>query len=608
LYVAAPSGDVFVIDVAKCNARSTRGCKQRVRKVRDPRGPDVVAVDLATNTVYAADAGTQNNSGNTVTVINGATCNGGNGTGCAKKSREVTVGSQPFGITVDQGTNTIYTANNADGTVSIIDGAMCNARVASGCSRKTRVVQTGGFAGYVAVDQSRHTLFTVNQTDDTMSELNTNTCNGHTHSGCPVRARNERVPWNPPEGYNPGTFTLVPGTGTAYVVNTGGENFLAAISIKRCNALTTAGCRVEKPRVALNLDWPEIDPATDTIYAANAGKPGIVVLNGATCNARTRSHCRPLATIPFPHPQANLGSIDEATHTLYAADRFANTVYAIEIAHCNAHDTSGCSATAPQITVGLFPSPPKLDPATHTLYVADATGTSASPNFNDISVVDAATCNADNTSGCGQTPAKITVGTNTFWIAVSVKSDTVYAAIPGPNLSSDRLWVINGAMCSATVHAGCAHAVVAKAKVGFGPASVTVDDPHHTVYVANWADGDLPGTVSVLNGTTCNGTHTGGCSKPVATVTVGRSPVAMALDARNRDLYVADASLAAVSIIDAARCNATNTSGCSKTAPEKQVGSGPGGVLVNPKQKTVYVTEQGAPGQTAWAIFPASGG
>ena len=609
LYVAAPSGDVFVIDVANCNAHTTRGCRQHVRKVKDPRGPDAVDLDLATNTVYAADAGT-NNPGNTVSVINGARCNGSVGTGCGTKPRVVTVGGQPFWITVDQRTDTVYTANNVDGTVSIIDGAKCNGTVTSGCSRKTRAVKTGGNAGYVAVDQSRHTVFTLNQTDDTMSEFNTNTCNGHEQSGCPARARNERVPWNPPQGYNPGSFTLVPGTGTAYVANPGGESFLAAISIKRCNALTTAGCRVESPSVQLNLAFPEVDPATDTIYAANASKPGIVVLDGAKCNAVDRSGCRPLATIPFPHPQANIGAIDPVTHTLYAADPFANTVYAIDIKHCNARDTSGCSAVAAKMTIGPVPSLPVLNPATHTLYVPEGVKTSSGYNFDEIAVLNAATCNAIVTSGCSQVPGTITVGSFTFVIALSAKTNTVYTASSGPNLSgSRRVWVVNGAACDATDHSGCGTAVVAKAEVGLGPASVVVDDAHNTVYVANNGDGDIPGTVSVLNAATCNGSTTTGCAKPVATVPVDRAPIAMALDTRNRRLYVADYAHATVSIIDGSRCDATHTAGCSKMAPEQQIGSGPGFVFVNQQKGTVYVTEQGnAPNSGAWAIFPASGG
>ena len=74
LYVASPKGDVFVIDAAGCNAVTTRGCTQPVRKVTDSQGPQALDVDVATDTVYAANAGSGN--GDTVSVIDGATCNG----------------------------------------------------------------------------------------------------------------------------------------------------------------------------------------------------------------------------------------------------------------------------------------------------------------------------------------------------------------------------------------------------------------------------------------------------------------------------------------------------------------------------------------------------
>jgi DNA-binding beta-propeller fold protein YncE len=605
LYVADPSGEVFVIDVARCNSQTTTGCHQHVRRVKDPRGPDGVDVDLATDTVYVADGGTNQGPGNTVSVIKGAGCNGSTGRGCGRAPRTITVGSAPYWVTVDQATNTVYVANNNDNTVSVINGAACNASVTSGCHRTPRAVDTGGGVSFLVVDQSRHTVFALNSTDDTMSEINTRTCNGHTHSGCPARARNERATFNPPSGYNPGIFALVPSTGTAYLVNPGGEYFLAAISIKRCNAVTTAGCRTEAPTRLLNLAFPETDHATNTIYAANASKPGIEVLNGATCNLHDLSGCKSLATIPFADPQANLGAIDQATHTLYAADPFGDTVSAIDIQHCNARDTSGCSSTPPKMRVGPDAGFPVLDPATHTLYTPGAT-TKASMNSNTIYVDNATTCNAQVTSGCSQTATPITVGTNTAVVGLSTKTDTIYAPALGSNFLADRLWIVNVKTCNATDHTGCASAVVAKAKVGLGPNFAVVDDATNTVYVDNDADGDHPGTVSVIDSNKCNGSATGGCSKPAATVVVGRSPTGMAFDAATDTVYVADYSAAEVSIIDGSRCNADHIGGCGKSVSELATGSQPEFPFVNQKDGTAYATVHATGTAGEWSIFPAS--
>ena len=603
LYVAAPSGDVFVIDVANCNAHTTSGCGQPVRKVKDPRGPSALDIDLATDTIYVADSGT-NGPGSSVTVINGARCNGSTGVGCSTPPRTIAVGSAPFWVTVDQFTNTVYVANNNDNTVSVINGATCNGTVSSGCARHPAVAGVGGSPSAMAVDPSLHTLFVLNQTDGTMSEIDTSTCTGQKTAGCPTRARNAWLPWKPPIGYNPNFFSLVPGTGTAYLVNVGGEAFLAADSVKGCSAVSTSGCRVEASGVAVNGFFPEVDPTTDTIYAGDANNNQILVIDGAKCNASKRSGCAPVATIPFPHPQANLGSIDQTTHTLYAGDTFANKVYAIDIKHCNAHDTSGCQATASSITVGMFPSLPVLDTVTHTLYVPDATGTSQSPSFNDISVIDASTCNAQVTSGCTQTPGKITVGPNTFTIGLSAQTNTIYAPVLGQNFLNNTVWVINGASCQGSNESGCGSAVVAKAKVGLGPSSVVVDDTTQSVYVDNNANGDHPGTVSIINGTTCSGSNTSSCASAKSTITVGRSPTGMALDAAAHRVFVADFSHAAISVIDTSSCNSGTTSGCPTPAPEVAVGSQPGFVWVNSKDGTVYATTHLSGGGTFWSIVP----
>jgi DNA-binding beta-propeller fold protein YncE len=374
---------------------------------------------------------------------------------------------------------------------------------------------------------------------------------------------------------------------------------VAAVSIKGCNALTSAGCRIEAPSVSLDLAFPEVDPVTDTIYAANRSKPGIEVLNGATCNAHHRSGCVPLATIPFAHPQANLGAIDQSTHTLYAADTFADTLWAIDIKHCSAKDTSGCSAPAPKLTVGPGPNIPILNPATHTLYVT------AGAKENRIYVVDASICNAHVSSGCGQTAATIKVAENSYFLDVSSATDTIYT-VP-VNWPDHRAWVVDGAECNASDHSGCGNAVVAEAKTGLDPLGLTVDDSTGTVYVANNADGDLPGTVSLINEATCNGSKTTSCAGTKRSVTVGRSPVALALDPVANRLYVADYSHAAVSIIDTFHCRIGHLSGCSRPAPEQDIGSQPGFVFVNHKENTVYATTHDlATGGGAWSIFPAS--
>jgi hypothetical protein len=66
-------------------------------------------------------------------------------------------------------------------------------------------------------------------------------------------------------------------------------------------------------------------------------------------------------------------------------------------------------------------------------------------------VVNAATCNAIRSSGCGQTPAVVKVGDGTAVLAVSTKTDTIYAPSSGASsFSGHTMSVINGAACNGT--------------------------------------------------------------------------------------------------------------------------------------------------------------
>ncbi|HEY2125844.1 MAG TPA: hypothetical protein VGH77_01520 [Streptosporangiaceae bacterium] len=586
LYVAnLASGSISVINAAVCNAATTAGCGRRQGTVPDKAGAQGLDVNTVTDTIYAANPGNSGN-GDTVSVIDGVTCNGTDHSGCGRAPATVKVGSGPFGVAVDQTSNTVYVSNNNDGTVSVINGAGCDSRVTSGCGRAPVAVTTGAgaapAAGGVAVDHGLHTAFVINGDDNTLAAINTQTCNGTVTSSCGQVPPNQVASPNQGAGYNPfpNAFALVPQTGTAYLVNVGGASILSVASLSGCNARNTVGCRRPAPSAPAHVGLMTADPATGTIYAASLSLPQIDVLNGATCRVGDLTGCAPVAEIPMRHPMAAVGAIDDATHTLYAADN-GGTVAVINTATCNAQHTTGCAAKPPAIKIGVFPSLPALNPATRTLYLSF--GSSASK----IAVINAATCNATNTSGCGQTPAVIKVGAGTNVVAVSTATDTVYAPSGGLGFNGDTVSVINGATCNGTNHTGCGH-LAATATVGLGPFGAVVNDRTHTVYVVNNADGDAPGTVSVINTATCNGTHTTGCGQHFAVAAAGRSPLLAALDERTGVVYISDFSSAGVTVLDGSRCKASVTTGCARLR-EQPVGSQPFTLAVNARTGNVYV-------------------
>ena len=593
LYLASPKGDVFAVNIARCNAATTSGCRQPVKKITDRGDPDAIDVDVATDTVYAANAGA-NGNGDTLSVIDGAQCNGRAGRGCHRAARTTKVGTNPFWETVDQKTNTVYVANFNEGTVSVVNGARCSATVGAGCKQPPKTVTTGAGAGFVAIDSLRHTAFVVNSGDDTLSAINTARCTGAHTAGCPRRAPAQQAGANQGPGYAqfPTQLALMPRTGSAYLVNVGGSNVMAVADVSGCDATNTSACRHDAPSVSHEHEYlAAIDPATNTIYASNTTAPEIDVLNALTCRAGHLSACTPVAEIPIAAMGAGVGAIDDATHTLYASG--ASSISVINTATCNAATTTGCSAQAPTIPIGAAPGVPALNPTTQTLYVAfGKTG-------SRIAAINAGTCNAQTTSGCGTTPGVVNVAAGTSQIAVSTATNTIYAPSAGANFPGDTVAVIDGATCDAADLSGCGQPA-ATVKVGAGPDGVAVNDLTHTIYAANNADGNSPGTVSVINGATCNGANTTGCA-PIATVAVGRSPRLVAIDTTTDHIYVTDHSSATVSIIDGSTCNATNITGCSQPAAAQAVGSQPNGLAIDDDTNTVYAFT--GPGPGAASIF-----
>jgi len=599
LYVANLAGNsISVIDAAGCNAKVRSACGRAPRTLKDPGvgGPDWLDVDNATDTLYAANAA-QDGNGNTVTVFNAAACSARTGRGCAQAPRTVTVGSGPFGMAVDQASGAVYVANNNDGTVSVINGSKCNAKVHTGCGQRPRTVTTGPGSDWVTVDPALHTAFAVSQGDDTISEINTRTCNGRTDAGCPHIARNERAVFNPNPGENPNVLALLPGTDTGYLMSFG-ATIMSVVSVARCNATTTAGCRVLPPSAPEGEFLMAVDAATNTLYASNGAKPRIDVINASTCRAANPAGCKPVATIPMAHKEANFGpqSIDPATHTLYATDPFTDLASVINTATCNATHTAGCSASWPTIKVGTFPGPPAFNNTTKSLYVP------VGKLSNKIAVIDAATCNATDATGCGQTPGIAPVGAGTFIIAVSAAVNTVYAAATGytTNGQGHTVAVIDGSSCNGTNHAGCAHPA-ATVDAGNNPIGVAVSDLTRTVYVTNFNNADHPGTVTMINERTCNGAHTAGCAGRHPAVTVGNGPYNLDVDPSTGTVYVPDIAWADVSVINGLKCNATSASGCHAVR-EIPVGSLPGAVVVSPRTSTLFVSS-GFPAPTGALIL-----
>jgi serine/threonine protein kinase, bacterial len=361
--------------------------------------PQNAVLDPATGTLYViTDPG--NNADGAVAVVNALTCSTLRSSGCADGvAAEVQVGDGPVAIAVDQPTNTIYVANSNSNTVSVINGATCNARTTSGCGHTPAAVTAGNGPVDVTVNQATDTVYVANWgngTGTTVSVIDGATCNGEVSTGC--------------------------------------RHTPAHVSIRTAPAGVTA------------------DQATDTIYAATVGPYGaetISVINGATCNAATVTGCgkkSPTVTAGTGSPDYNVAfAIDGATATLYVANYTASTLSMINEATCNAANTSGCARAPRTVRVGRGPDGIAINPETHTIYTANVTN-------DTLSVLNAATCNATITSGCTTRPARtLRTGHSPRWITFDQATDTLYVT----NGDDADMSVLDGATCNATDTSGC---------------------------------------------------------------------------------------------------------------------------------------------------------
>jgi DNA-binding beta-propeller fold protein YncE len=487
----------------------------------------------------------------------------------------VIVGADPVGVAFDPATQTLYVANGSDNTMSVISTAHCNARNSSDCDQTPPAVTVGSDPLSVAIDQHTRTVYVTNAGGNTVSMINAATCNGTNTSGCAQQSVTV--------GDGPDLLAVDQSTNTVYVPN-GGDNTVSVFDAATCNAVQTSGCTdVSTFPVGQYPAAVTLDENTRTAYVANYNDGTVSVINAATCDATIRTGCvaEPHPVTVGPKPDALV--VDEASNTVYVAigaagDASLGAVAMINSATCNADVPSGCAQTPRTTPVGSGPEWTVENPATRTVYIANQ-------EDSDLSVINAATCNATDSFGCHQTPPALLSGLSDGGVDVDSATDTVYAASQTNNTVS----VLNGATCNGMITVGCTR-FAPTTTVGNAPQGSAVDDATGTIYVGNENDNDL----SVIDGASCNAFAAFGCTSSWPIVDTGASPFAVAVDQRTDTVYVANAdfgasSPATVSVINGATCNAHVSSGCTQTPAAVTVGFTPYGVAVDEATDTIYV-------------------
>jgi DNA-binding beta-propeller fold protein YncE len=614
--VGGPAGDsttVSMIDSATCNATDLAACPTTPPPTVDVGSPpDVITVDQTTHTAYVGTlAGTD--------AFDASTCNATVQSGCGTIAT-LALGDPsggPNGLQVDPANDTLYTANY-DTTVSAFDLHDCNAADLAGCATDapgTVSVPGPGFgdhALWLAVDAPLHSVYVVFQKDDALKVIDTNLCSGSEPAGCATLIAPEVH-----TGGDPESVILDPRTQTLYTANWV-DNDVSVIDATRCNAQTVSGC-VHRPP-AVNLPGPgglAVDAAVHTTYVTT-GSNAVSMINTSRCNASRAGGC---ATTP---PTVAVGdtpvaiAIDRRTDTVYVANYgigATGTVSVLNARTCNATYTAGCASLKTLQVSGGNPDDVVVDPATETLFVATIAGSGP----NRISVYNAATCNAANTLGCGQTPASLEVGDSgngfsALSVAVNDATNTLYATnlLTGGNaaFTGSSVYMIDTATCDATNNTGCGQtpAVItlpSNNPAGATPIGIAIDQATNTIYTADVSVGEYPGTVGVINGASCDSQDTTGCSQTPATVATGFGTEGVAIDPTTHTVYVNNIQDTSVSIIDGTTCNRQDHTGCRHTPPKIAVGDYPGAaqdeikqvanssepVAIDPAAETAYVQD-----------------
>src|SRR3954470_13625670 len=547
------------------------------RRIAVGSSPQVTALDRATETLYVS-------TGEGVAVV---------GVGARAPAATVAMSTGPLGVAVNQRTQTVYVAEPDQGTVAVIDGAACNARRTAGCANPPAQIQVGGVPFGVAINEVTNTVYADLVDRDAVAVIDGASCNRAVVSGC------VRSPAHVAAGSGPGFPAVDEATNTVYVPDGGADGVpgstMSVIDGRACSALTTTGCGETPASVRVGLGPAEtiVDGATHTVYVSDFVDGTVALVDAAACNGRVHAGYGGAPRLTAAGNGANGLTIDARTHTLYVENTNADTLAAIDTARCSARDTSGCGRTWPTLWAGQQPTSVFFDARTRSLFITDQLD-------NQMLVSDARDCNARRTSGCRhEVPSVATGGARD--LAVDPASHTLYVTQPG----SDSLALVDTLACNATFRFGClarpatvplaggpvgivldrstqtlyvsdraagtvsvpaprrcnvtslggCAPVAPPIAVGAGNAELTVDETTHTVYVANGSDD----TVSIIDARECTAAVQRGCAQTPATVAAGPGPRRVTVDPATKTLYVSDFNGGdghTVSVIDASACNA----------------------------------------------------
>ncbi len=590
IYVANTSDNtISVIDGNYCDASDRSNCLPIATMTNVGFGPVMPVFDPTTLTLYVTNALTESgDDGNTVAVLDVANCNAHDTSGCARMPAAViTVSGSTGGFTpimaLDSALHTLYIGDGFDGPISMVDTDSCNASETSGCDH----VLTATAAGLsVQIDPSNQSVYVANTTIFDVTVFNAATCNAVTQSDCSTvsvaQLPDNFIPLVP--GIDSTTHSLyVPLIANPDVI---GEvlGYTAVIDGSTCNSSDHSGCG-QTPRLVQSGNSPQqamVDQTTETVYVLNWGSASLSVIDAATCNGKDPGGCPTRVPALATGFESILFALNPATHTIYQPTGLTNNVWVLDSSQCNARHLDGCTKFARVTPVGGTPVGLKENPDTHSLYVANAGNGNTGKT---VSIIDTTQCNQSHPEGCHEHWPEVKVGAAPRFVGVNRSTNTVYASLLGTN----RVAVIDGSTCNSSTTSGCA--LLSHTPVGHQPQQIAIDEETNTIYVVNQGDNTFPSTMSIIDGTHCNGTDTSGCHQSWPVAPVGVSPQGLTFNPDDHTIYVTNTNDNTVSVIDTSHCHAGDSSGCAPVATFP-VGAGPRAAGVVRDTNTLFVANR----------------
>lgn len=535
-----PSLNVF--NGATCNADTQADCSTiSVAQLPPNYLPWVApAIETSTHTLYLPvqpDPGVFGDVLSYAAVIDGSTCNGIDHSGCGRTPRLVQTGAFVNCAFIDAATKTAYLVNSLSASLSVIDAVTCNGKHPAGCPEQVPALATGLVPLGAAVNPNTHTIYSASNDTNTVWVLDASKCNGRHTEGCTKFEPTTTV------GGGAQAFANNPYTHTLYETNQS-ENTVSIIDSAVCNSKHVSGCEQTWPKFEVgNLPrFLAVNRVTNTIYLGTTNDNTLTVINGATCNSGTTSGCTSLATTAVGTTPQQV-AVDEATNTIYVVNQHDNAMSVVDGTHCNGTDTSGCGQSWPTAPVGHSPQALTFNSNNRTIYVTNT-------NDNSVSVINGNTCNRMTTSGCvpvatipvGAGPRAVGVVLDKNTVFVGNRDDLTVSVIDGATCNGTNTFGCPQVAPPAIVVG--AFPETGGFDFNLLGRSITVDQQKHIVLIPVAGDSD----VAMLDGNACRVGHVNDCHVKIVNTRMGGFPITAAVDEASETVYVANNADGTVSL------------------------------------------------------------